>query len=317
MKVITLDPGHGGADPGAVLGSRYEKDDNLRMAKAVQKILEEKGQKVVMTRSGDTFVPLLERSTISNRNGADLFVSFHRNAVDNPAANGVENLVQLGAPAATRKAAQTVLDKIIKVGGWVNRGLKEGNLSVLRNTNAPAMLLELGFITNSKDNQLFDQNFDAYARAIADGILTALGVSAIAPPSPPPVGSDPVIKTIQQTLNERYGLGLKADGIYGPMTKAGIVKGLQIELNTLFNAGLTVDGIFGPRTRAAVPLLRRGSRGNLVYILQALLYVNGIRFALDGVFGPATEDAVKQYQNRAKLPVDGIAGPQTFAALLS
>ncbi|MCL2354131.1 MAG: N-acetylmuramoyl-L-alanine amidase, partial [Defluviitaleaceae bacterium] len=95
---IVIDPGHGGSDPGAVANGRREADDVLRLSLAVQRLLEAQGQRVIMTRTTDTFVPLAERSAISNRNNADLFVSIHRNSNTNPSINGVDNFVFTTAP---------------------------------------------------------------------------------------------------------------------------------------------------------------------------------------------------------------------------
>ena len=174
QRIIVLDPGHGGSDFGAVLGSRRESDDTLKLALEVKKLLEAQGQQVIMTRSTDIFVSLSERSAISNRNNADLFVSIHRNASSSSAANGVENFVFTTAPTSTVRAAFDVLDEVVTVGVQNNRGVKRGNFAVLRSTHAPAMLLEMGFITNIRDNELFDQNLYAYATAIARGIMQSL-----------------------------------------------------------------------------------------------------------------------------------------------
>jgi len=175
LKTIVIDAGHGGYDPGAVSGSRLEKDDNLKMALAVQRKLQDKGHKVIMTRSTDEFIPLVERSAISNNNNADIFVSIHRNASDDKSSNGFETFVQTNSPPINTTYAKNVHNEIVNVGVQTDRGVKQGNYSVLRNTNAPAMLLELGFISNDKDNELFDQHLDAYAAAIAQGILKSLG----------------------------------------------------------------------------------------------------------------------------------------------
>ncbi len=174
-KTVVLDPGHGGiGNPGAVSGNRLEKDDNLRLALAVRDILAARGVNTVMTRSTDVDVSLTERSNISNRNNADLFVSFHRDSSTNPAANGVGTFIYTAAPARTAGYAFAVSDSIADAGVQTNRGVLRANYAVLRNTVAPAMLLEMGFITNTRDNQLFDTNFNAYANAIANGIVTAL-----------------------------------------------------------------------------------------------------------------------------------------------
>ena len=173
-KTVVLDAGHGGSDPGAVFGTRREKDDNLRLALAVRQLLQAQGINVIMTRSNDIFVSLTQRSNISNSNNANLFVSIHRNSSVNNTANGVENYIFTTAGATTAYNAHMALNEIADVGVQNNRGVIRASFSVLRNTNAPAMLLEMGFITNATDNILFDQHLAAYANAIAKGIINSL-----------------------------------------------------------------------------------------------------------------------------------------------
>ena len=173
-RTIVIDPGHGGHDFGAVVGNRRESDDVLRLSLTVRNLLQAHGQRVIMTRTSDVFITLEERSAVSNRNNADLFISIHRNSATNTNANGVDNFIFTAAPNQTVWNAFNVLDEVVDVGVQNNRGVKRENFAVLRNTNAPAMLLEMGFITNTRDNQLFDQNLNAYATAITRGILTAL-----------------------------------------------------------------------------------------------------------------------------------------------
>lgn len=313
MKTIVIDAGHGGYDFGAVNGSRLEKNDNLRLAQAVRDKLVEQGQKVVMTRDSDVFIPLLDRSYISNASNADMFVSLHRNSATNPAANGVENYVHPSAPQKSIDYANNVLNEVVNVGVQNNRGLKKENFSVLRYTVAPAQLLEMGFITNEIDNTYFDRYLDSYATAITKGILKSLNV-----PYTPPTANTRVqtIKAIQTTLNQRYNAGLTVDGIYGANTRRALVRGLQTELNNQYGAGLTVDGAFGPATRAAIRNVKRGSKGNIPFILQAALFANGQDIAVDGDFGRLTEEAVANFQRSKGLTPDGIAGPATFSALL-
>ncbi|MCL2434481.1 MAG: LysM peptidoglycan-binding domain-containing protein [Clostridia bacterium] len=171
---IVIDPGHGGSDPGAVRGARLEKNDNLRLGLAVRNLLHAQGQNVIMTRSTDVFVTLANRSAISNQNNAGIFVSIHRNASANTAANGMENYVFTNAPVRNLLYGFNVNNALVRAGAQSNRGVLRRNFAVIRNTNAPAMLLEVGFISNARDNQLFDQNFNAYAAAIARGIMESL-----------------------------------------------------------------------------------------------------------------------------------------------
>jgi len=176
-KVIVLDAGHGGTDPGATSGSRYESNDTLMLAQAARKLLIAQGLTVIMTRTSDTYVSLASRTSMANKAGADLFVSLHRNSYSNTTANGTEIWVYTTAGALDEAAAGVVLEQLAAVGIQSNRGIKKGNYHVLRESNMTSMLVELGFISNTADNQLFDRNFDAYAQAIAKGICNALGIA--------------------------------------------------------------------------------------------------------------------------------------------
>jgi peptidoglycan hydrolase-like protein with peptidoglycan-binding domain len=111
-------------------------------------------------------------------------------------------------------------------------------------------------------------------------------------------------------------LNISVDNLFGPQTKGALVKGLQTELNRQFNRGLTVDGVFGPKTRRACVTVRQGARGNITWILQAILHCKGTSpGAVDGIFGAKTRSAVRTFQQQNNLQVDGIAGPQTFQML--
>ena len=126
----------------------------------------------------------------------------------------------------------------------------------------------------------------------------------------------PTVATVQTWLNDNYNAGLAVDGIYGRLTKAALVKALQTELNRQCGAGLTVDGIFGPCTKAAVFNVGAGRQGNITRTLQGLLICTGFNpGGFTGFFGAGTEAAVREFQYRAGLTVDGVAGKETFAAL--
>ena len=190
-KIIFLDAGHGGRDPGAVLGNRRKSDDSLRFALAVQPHLVRQGFDVRLTRCEDVFIDISTRWRTANECGADLFVSLHRNAApNNPngsqniAAHGIENWVRLNAPAASRELAADILTELADVGIQANRGIKStGSFGVLNNTKMPATLVELGFVANAEDNRLFDTKLDEYAQAIAKGICITLGAEYLTPKS--------------------------------------------------------------------------------------------------------------------------------------
>ncbi|MCI9542229.1 MAG: N-acetylmuramoyl-L-alanine amidase [Lachnospiraceae bacterium] len=171
MAKIVIDPGHGGSDPGANYNGRREKNDVLRLALAVGKKLEEKGQNVSYTRVDDTAYTPFERAMMANTANADFFLSLHRNSVRNPnTVNGVEAYVYEES-GIREDVAEELLDNL-EDAGFENRGILERpNLAVLRRTDMPAVLLEVGFIDNEKDNQIFDTKFDEIVDAIADAIL--------------------------------------------------------------------------------------------------------------------------------------------------
>ena len=172
---IVIDPGHGGSDPGAVYNGRREKDDNLRLALAVGRLLEQRGYNVVYTRTEDVFDTPGEKARIANRAGGDYFVSFHRNS--SPYANtysGVETLVfaDEGVKGELARSVNSELEKV----GFNNLGVKERtNLTVLKRTQMPAILIEAGLLNTEADNRTFDNNFDSMANAIATGISNVVG----------------------------------------------------------------------------------------------------------------------------------------------
>ena len=172
---VVIDAGHGGTqDPGAVYYGRREKDDVLRLALAVGQILSEDGVDVVYTRVDDTYDTPFEKAMIANNSGADYFVSLHRNAMPTPnTASGSETLVyeDSGVPALM---ARNINEQLRDV-GFLDLGVIERpGLVVLRRTEMPAVLVEAGFIDNEADNRFFDDNFEAIAEAIAQGILNTI-----------------------------------------------------------------------------------------------------------------------------------------------
>lgn len=174
MALIVLDAGHGGENPGAVYKGRQEKDDALALALAVGSILESRGQEVYYTRTTDIYESPAQKAREGNQVGADYFVSIHRNSSPYPNQySGVETLVYNRYGAAARLAAN--INEQLEQVGYENQGVNERkNLAVLRQTQMPAVLVEVGFINTDRDNALLDQKFDETANAIAQGILMSL-----------------------------------------------------------------------------------------------------------------------------------------------
>ena len=174
MATIVLDAGHGGSDFGATYLGRMEKDDNLRLTMAVGNILQNAGQNVIYTRTGDVYETPSQKAQEANAANADYFVSIHRNSspYDNQ-YTGIESLVYKRYGTAAKMAEN--INRQLEDIGFVNQGVNERtNLAVLRQTNMPAVLVEVGFINTDRDNMLFDSRFNEIAQAIADGILMSV-----------------------------------------------------------------------------------------------------------------------------------------------
>jgi N-acetylmuramoyl-L-alanine amidase len=219
LKLIVLDAGHGGHDPGATGPTGLtEKELVLDVTRRVARLAEEHlGVKVRLSRDGDHFVTLRDRTTFANRERADLFVSIHANAHREAALAGVEtfflsseatdsharqlaaqenSVVQLEAPVSARpnradavrailwdlaqsefqmessRLAEIVQDSMTRSLRIPNRGVKQAGFHVLGGAAMPAVLLEIGFVTNpSEERRLKDSRYrDEIARAILAGL---------------------------------------------------------------------------------------------------------------------------------------------------
>lgn len=125
------------------------------------------------------------------------------------------------------------------------------------------------------------------------------------------------IKAVQKWLNATYGTHCTIDGIYGAQTKSAIVGALQCYLNAAYNSRLRIDGVMGGATKSAVRILRNGNKGKYVYILQSALICHGYDTGgFDGDYGTKTEAAVKDWQCKNGIEIDGVAGSETFFSLL-
>jgi N-acetylmuramoyl-L-alanine amidase len=155
--VVCLDPGHGGNDPGAIGFGLKESILTLDIAALTRDQIVNTYPDVscILTRNDDSFVSLVDRSKKSNSIYADAFVSVHINAFSTPDANGFETFIHNSAPPDSVSLQNYVHDALAPF--WpVDRGKKKANFYVIRptSTNAPACLIELGFISNKDDNAL-------------------------------------------------------------------------------------------------------------------------------------------------------------------
>jgi N-acetylmuramoyl-L-alanine amidase len=208
VRRVVIDAGHGGGDLGAEgRGGLREKDVTLAVAKKLEQILEGRDIEVILTRNGDESLGLVERTETANRYSADLFISVHCNAWPNPRAKGVEtyflspaktewdasvaraenagvsaaedldfilwDLVQNAYIQESATLAEEVQERLAADLGLENRGVKQAGFRVLVGAFMPAILVELGFVTNQGDAaKLTDPEFQRKAaEAMADAII--------------------------------------------------------------------------------------------------------------------------------------------------
>jgi N-acetylmuramoyl-L-alanine amidase len=170
--LIVLDPGHGGNDPGAVgIGGLDEVEIVTPVSLRVGELLEQQGIDIAFTRTEDVEVDLPPRVSLANRLQANLFVSIHANAISmsRPEVNGIETYYF----SSGKDLAFYVHESLIDATGSNDRGVRTARFYVLRNTDMPAILIELGFVTGDEDaRNLSDPDYrEILAQAIARGIL--------------------------------------------------------------------------------------------------------------------------------------------------
>ncbi len=168
-KKVVIDAGHGGVDAGAIGGDIREKDITLDVSKRVEKLLKQKGYQVKMTRNDDTYVSLQDRVEISENYCPDIFVSIHVNSSVKPEITGIETHYY---HQESMSLAQTVHSSFASAINSPNRGLFKSKFYVINHTTSPAILVEIGFISNASERgQLVgEKRKQDTAKSIADGI---------------------------------------------------------------------------------------------------------------------------------------------------
>ncbi len=182
-KVIVIDPGHGGHDQGTQSAGLSEKDFTLSIGKLVSQQLANEGATVIMTRKTDVFIPLSERPSIANRNGADFFISVHINSneLDN-SASGTITFFHARDPIC-QVMADCIQREIVKVNGiggmgvWSDQKIYRTGFAVLRGAKMPAVLIECGFLNTKKDRarMMTDDFQNGIATAVVKGLKAYLG----------------------------------------------------------------------------------------------------------------------------------------------
>ncbi len=196
VRTVLLDPGHGGNDQGASSRRIIEKNLTLRIARRTAEVLRRQGYRVILSRETDRFIALDQRDAIADRQNADIFVSIHANSAADHGVGGIETfaLPPRGGSSTYEKRASTTSKRgnqydpqntrlaydlhrgMLAATGTEDRGIKRANFAVLREAPCPAVLVEIGFISNSLDEARLQS--PGYQEHLAQGI--AAGVTAYA-----------------------------------------------------------------------------------------------------------------------------------------
>ncbi|MFA7658360.1 MAG: N-acetylmuramoyl-L-alanine amidase [Candidatus Gastranaerophilaceae bacterium] len=172
-KFVVLDAGHGGSDYGAIREGINEKDITLDITKHVEAMLLSRGVTVAMTRDKDETVSLQDRMTFTANKSPDIFVSIHVNSSVKPEISGIETHYY---HQNSLDMAQTIHSSLVSYVKSKDRGLFKSRFYVINHTNAPAILVEIGFISNDEERAelVSEKRKQQTAKAIADGILKYL-----------------------------------------------------------------------------------------------------------------------------------------------
>lgn len=174
-KTICVDAGHGGHSSGAKGVDNLEKDLCLQMCLSLQRELEQRGARVIMTRDTDTFVSLEGRCIIANNANADLFISIHLNST--PTRNSASGTETYWHTPQSQRLARALHRRVVNTFKGEDRGIRNRGFYVIRNTDMPSVLLEIGFINHKNDEALLAQGAfqNHLAESLTLGVLDFFG----------------------------------------------------------------------------------------------------------------------------------------------
>lgn len=180
MIKIFLDAGHGGDDPGAVGNGLKEKDLTLSIVKKIQNLLKQYGNvQVLLSRNSDITLSLKQRTDMANKWGADYVMSIHINSASGTNGEGFESFIFNGGVSAATIANQNIIHaELLRSTRMKDRGKKRANHHMTRDSQAPAILTECGFINNPVDaNKLKQDSFlDTIAQGHVNGLVKVFGL---------------------------------------------------------------------------------------------------------------------------------------------
>ncbi len=169
-KLIVLDAGHGGTDSGAIgTSGHFEKQLTLRTALLLSTKLKQEGASVLLTRNGDQYITLSDRALLSNQQAADAFISIHYDSTADMGAGGITTYY---TQDQQQELALHIQHNLVKNTSPKDRGIRQASLRVLRENKQPAVLVELGYISNPSEESLLHTSH--YQERVTDGLLNGL-----------------------------------------------------------------------------------------------------------------------------------------------
>lgn len=333
-KKVVIDAGHGGNDPGASGNGLQEKALTLKIATLVDRYLQDHYRvETKMTRTGDTTVSLQERSSMANSWGADFYLSAH---INSGGGTGYEDYtystsrMQLSVNEESKRIQRVIHEEVKKVLVAYNvrdRGSKEANFHVLRETMMPAVLTEFLFIDHAEDAKLLqnDNFIRDISNALGEGVAKALELPARA--SSPGVTGE--LYETTANLNVRASAGVTGQFVTVALkgTKVTITETTKVG-NVSWGYGvvneksgwMSMDYLKALKSEekpipshSSSKVLKRGDVGPAVGDLQRTLIRLGYNLSVDNSFGPATDRALRDFQSKNGLAADGRPGPATQA----
>lgn len=332
-KVIVIDPGHGGADPGAQSSGIKEKDINLDISLLLRKVLEAKGCKIIMTREVDKdfYVPgfikgrmakraeLNKRIVLASENNADLFISVHANSFPKRNTYGMETYYYLKS-APGKALAEHIQEQLTKLQANNKRKAKAGDYYLINQTKMPAVIVEVGFISNPQERKLLMS--DSYRNSIAEAIGAGIenffnafpygvreSTPTVAQKGPPPISGDtyklyfandnldrlvPEDRKINSSAWTKLNLSQKAN-----LVLTELIKGpFSSDLTPAFSPNAKIHSITVENGNAAINFssnIRDDFFGgaleedlaikSIVWSLTQIPGINGVRILINGEFG--------------------------------
>lgn len=295
---IALDAGHGLKTAGKQTPDgikEWEINDKVR-DKEVE-ILKDYEVDIIYTDNDEGIVDesLTSRRVMYVNQKVDAFVSNHHNALKGKWGKhtGIEVYVDKNCTEKDMQLAETIYKKLVEYTGLKGRGIKKADFTVINQNKVPAVLVEGGFMDSTIDHPVItsEKGQDAYARAVAEGLIEFLGLKKKAK------------KTSKYINNER-------------------VKSWQVVMNKVYKCGLDEDSNFGPdcekKSNKHQLYYRRlfVMKNDHVLWLQNRLYELGYKIDRDRKFGPKTKQVVEQFQRDRRLDDDGYVGTNTTKELL-